>query len=123
MNGTMMTDDMISRVQTASRQTRNTIAIDLDGVIAREHHLDFGKKTPNQKVIDRMWELQEKGWRIVIYTARMDMDVDITRDWLIRNRVPFHHLVFNKPLARYYVDDKNLSVEDFLDGSIEEGVQ
>lgn len=114
-----LTDDVISRIQTATKQTRNTIAIDLDGVIAKEHHLDFLKKTPNQKVIDRMWELQEKGWRIVIHTARMDMDVDVTNAWLETHTVPLDHIIFNKPLAKHYVDDRNLSVDDFLNGSIE----
>lgn len=116
-----ITDTTILRVQTATKQTRNTIAIDLDGVIAIEHHLDFEKKTPNQKIIDRMWALQEKGWRIVIHTARMDMDVDITKAWLLMNNVPCDHIIFNKPLARYYVDDRNLSMADFLNGSIDEG--
>lgn len=115
-----LTDINVLRIQTANKQTRNTISIDLDGVIAREHHLDFGMKTADKKIIERMWELQEKGWRIVINTARMDMDVDVTKEWLRKNNVPYSHLIFNKPLARYYVDDRNLSLADFLNGSIEE---
>jgi len=116
-----LTDINVLRIQTANRQTRNTLSIDLDGVIAKEHHLDFGRKTTDKKIVERMWALQEKGWRIVINTARMDMDVDITKEWLLKNNVPYSHIIFNKPLARYYVDDRNLSVADFLNGSIEEG--
>ena len=35
----------------------------------------------------------------------------ITRDWLSRHSVPYHELIFGKPYADFYVDDKSVPLE------------
>jgi hypothetical protein len=38
---------------------------------------------------------------------------EVTENWLRQNGVPFDELVFGKPIADLYVDDKAMSVKDF----------
>lgn len=42
----------------------------------------------------------------------------LTYHWLIAHGVKFHHLRFGKPAAIYYVDDKSLTPEAFLEREI-----
>ena len=102
-----------------------TIVLDIDDTILHTNDRDFYNSIPNQKVIDKINELYNKGWKIVFMTARGDKSCNtlqekidkydfITRDWLERNNVLYHDLVFGKPNADFYVDDKNMSIEEFL---------
>ena len=38
----------------------------------------------------------------------------ITEKWLLKNNVKYHSLMFGKPNADYYVDDKNISIDEFV---------
>lgn len=103
----------------------NTIVIDIDDTILFTTNRDFENSTPNQKVIDKINELYNKGWKIIFFTARGDRSCvtleekilkydELTRNWLKKNNVCYSDVVFGKPNADFYVDDKNMSVEDFL---------
>ena len=103
----------------------NTIVIDIDDTILFTSNRDFENSTPNQKVIDKINELYNKGWRIVFYTARGDKSCntleekinkydELTRNWLKKNNVCYSDVVFGKPNADFYVDDKNMLIDDFL---------
>lgn len=71
-------------------------------------------------------ELSEKGWKIIIFTSRRmkthSDDVEacyadiglITTDWLDKFSVQWDELIFGKPLADFYIDDKSISFEDVL---------
>lgn len=98
----------------ANDHSQNTYVFDLDGTIAREHHLDYVRKLPNRELIAIMKELSARGKRIVIHTSRMDFDVDLTLDWLRFYQVPFDNIVFNKPIGCVYVDDRAMLPDDFL---------
>ena len=39
---------------------------------------------------------------------------EITEKWLHKNNVKYTRLEFGKPNADYYVDDKNLSIKEFI---------
>lgn len=103
----------------------NTIVIDLDDTICYTENRDFENSTPNEEVINKINELYNKGWKIIIYTARGAKSCntleereqkyrDITEKWLKKNNVQYNELVFGKMNADYYVDDKNMSIEDFI---------
>ena len=73
----------------------------------------------------RFLQEYDKGWNIVIYTARGGKSCktleekekkyrDITEKWLKKNNVKYTELFFGKMNADYYVDDKNLSIEEFI---------
>ena len=103
----------------------NRYVIDLDDTICFTENRDFENSKPYQEVIDKINELYEKGWEIIIYTARGAKSCttilerekkyrSITEEWLKKHKVRYTELVFGKMNADYYVDDKNLSIEEFL---------
>ena len=103
----------------------NTFVIDLDDTICFTENRDFENSKPYKKVIDKINKLYDKGWKIIIYTARgakscktlLDREIKyrgITEAWLHRNNVKFTELVLGKMNADYYVDDKNMTIEEFI---------
>ena len=103
----------------------NTYVIDLDDTICFTENRDFGHSKPYKEVIDKINELYNKGYKIVIATARGAKSCKtledrekkyrkITEKWLQENNVKYTELVFGKMNADYYVDDKNMSIEEFL---------
>ena len=103
----------------------NTFVIDLDDTICFTENRDFEHSKPYKEVIDKVNELYNKGWKIVIYTARGAKSCKtleerekkyraLTEKWLKKNKVEYTELLFGKPNADYYVDDKNMSIEEFL---------
>ena len=103
----------------------NTFVIDIDDTISFTHNRDFENSEPNQPVIDKINELYNKGWKIILCTARgakscrtleerIQKYDKVTRDWMQRHGVQFHDLVFGKMNADYYVDDKAMSIDQFV---------
>ncbi len=78
---------------------------------------------PIKKMITNLQKLHKKGFYIIIYTSRgmlsckdnvhaaYQKNLSITQTWLQENNVPYNELIFGKPFADYYVDDKSLSFE------------
>lgn len=103
------------------------MVVDLDDTISTTTSRDFENAKPITSVIDKINYLYDNGWEIVILTARgqLSCDGDVQKAdlkyrgqieaWLERHKVKYHTLSFNKILAAYYVDDKNLLPEDFVD--------
>lgn len=107
--------------------------MDLDGTICfpnldhKESSERYGKAKPNYDVIFKMRHLSDDGWKFIILTARRMVthsgDVDkiiddvgkITEDWLEKYKVPYEYIQWGKPYAAYYVDDKALTLEGFID--------
>jgi capsule biosynthesis phosphatase len=87
----------------------------------------YASATPIPATINKLREARDKGWYITILTARhmrtSGNDVEhafnklskITEDWLDRNDVPFDQLVFGKPYGVWYIDDKAMTLETFVD--------
>lgn len=102
-----------------------TIVVDIDDTISFTYNRDFINSKPNQKVIDRINELYDDGWNIILFTARGGKSCktlkekekkyrEITEEWLKSHNVKYHTLMFGKPNADYYVDDKNISIDEFI---------
>lgn len=103
----------------------NTFVIDVDDTICFTYNRDFDNSEPNQEVIDKINELYKKGWKIILYTARGAKSCNtlkekekkyraVTEKWLKNHNVLYHELLFGKMNADYYIDDKNMSIEEFL---------
>ena len=106
--------------------------IDLDDTICEPNH--NGENThdkyvlakPIEKTITKINKLYEEGNKIIIHSARRmithDGDIDkiendvrvITEEWLIENNVKYHELIFGKPYGDFYIDDKGVSLNDFI---------
>lgn len=92
--------------------------IDIDGVIAETQETDYEHSKPVYLVINKINSLYEQGHTIKIFTARgsktgMDWK-ELTEKQLAEWGVRYHELIFGKPFANVYIDDKALNVEDWL---------
>ena len=93
-----------------------TIVVDIDGILTKETY-GFGeeyypKRTPNKYTIQTLQEYSERGYTIVLFSARYPEDLDMTREWLNENNVPFDEIVLGKPQAEFYIDDKAINQLD-----------
>ena len=119
----------ISSTQVKEYLTDNTkyktIVIDVDDTISFTYNRDFKNSIPNNQVINKINELYENGWKIILFTARGGKSCktleekeqkyrEITERWLNDHNVKYNELMFGKPNADYYVDDKNISIDEFV---------
>jgi len=107
------TADAVVAFGQTKRPARRTLCIDIDGVLAtivppnRYHDAE-----PLHDAIASVNELFDAGHEIVLFTARgsatgidwHDLTERQMREWGVR----YHRLVFGKPAADYYVDDRAL---------------
>jgi len=113
----------------AQRNEYGTIVVDIDDTLLYTINRDFEHSIPYQDVIDKVNEFHNQGWRIVLFTARgakscktLDERIAkydaVTRRWLNEHGVLYDELVFGKMNADYYVDDKNISIDEFKSMSV-----
>jgi capsule biosynthesis phosphatase len=107
---------------------RPTIVVDLDGTLCEQTRGgdEYANAAPRRDMIEKVNEYHDRGWRVVIFTARgmnsrngnvwqaIEDYHGITTTWLYANGVKYHELQFGKPAATWYVDDKGMSPDDFL---------
>jgi CMP-N,N'-diacetyllegionaminic acid synthase len=97
---------------------RKTFVIDIDGTICSQDGANYETAKPNQKVIDVGNRLFDNGHKIVYFTARgSTTGIDwskVTESQLSNWGVRYHELLFGKPYGNYYVDDKSMAIDDFL---------
>jgi len=89
---------------------------DIDGVIAEfRGDLDYSSALPNRKMIGIINRLYDAGNRIVLFTARgyvTKIDwAETTRKQLDEWGLQYHELLFGKPNADFYIDDKMLDLQ------------
>ena len=108
---------------------KEQIVIDIDGTLTVESQKDkdidfyrvapikmakkFDKSVPNKNMIKKVNELSKK-YVICIWTSRSDVFQDVTIRWLKKHKVKYDFLQMGKPFAKYYVDDKFMSPDMFL---------
>ena len=108
----------------------NTVCVDIDDTISFTTNRDFENAEPNQPMIDKINAFHNAGWKIILATARGAKSCKtieerikkydkITRKWLKKHHVEYDELIFGKPNADFYIDDKNISINEFLDFKIE----
>jgi uncharacterized HAD superfamily protein len=95
------------------------ICVDVDDTLTHETCWTVEQcenATPRQDVIDRVNEVSITNF-IVIYTARRDFLIPATLKWLRKHGVVFHAFSNNKcPTDIGYLDDKAITIKDFLKG-------
>lgn len=93
------------------------ICCDIDGVIAsKTPENDYRKAQPMERNICLLNALYERGCHIVLFTARgyktgLDWQAVTTRQMEEWN-VHYHELLFGKPDADIYIDDKLFGIDD-----------
>ena len=107
------------------------IVVDLDDTLSKTTTRDFNKAEPNLNVIHKVNYLYDEGWEVIILTARGQLSCkgnvneadkkyrNQIESWLKKHSVKYHVLSFNKILAAYYIDDKGIQPDAFVDLHIE----
>ena len=93
-------------------------AIDIDGVLCDEMLGDYEKSTPDYKVIQKVNKLYEDGHTIKIFTGRGSATGIDWKEFTIKQfgmwGVKYHELIFGKPVADVFVDDKAVNIKDWI---------
>lgn len=103
-----------------------TLVVDFDDTIAITKNRDWENAEPNQPLINRLNQLSEDGWTVHIVTARGSISCKTREDakekysqqikcWLENHDVCYDSLSFEKKLAAYYIDDKGITPEQFVE--------
>lgn len=91
--------------------------IDVDNTICSQEK-DYSQAKPYLGRIEKINELYNKGHTIVYFTARgTETGIDwskITKDQFKKWGVKYHELIFGKPSADFYIDDKNLDLKEIF---------
>lgn len=107
------------------------IVVDFDDTLAFHQSRKFDSARPNEVLINKLNHLYDQGWQIDIFTARGSISCSTREEarekyessivaWLKKYNVKYNMLSFDKPLAAYYIDDKGIMPEDFLEVDIRE---
>lgn len=103
------------------------IVFDVDDTICKNGRVNgYLNAEPMLDVIEKINHLHDLGYIIVLNTARgmISCEGDISKikakneevliEWLRKNNVHYDELHFGKPLGDLYVDDKGISLDDFM---------
>ena len=110
-------------VTNSSNRNHRVFCFDIDGVICTvTPDNNYSLCQPCHEVIEKINVIYSIGHKVILFTARgyktgIDWS-DITRSQLQSWGVKYHELLFGKPAADYYIDDRNLSLE-LLDYTLE----
>lgn len=92
-------------------------SIDIDDTIFHTNGTNYEMILPNSEVIEKINRLYDAGNTIVLNTGRgYESKIDyraLTEYQLYIHGVKYHTLLFTKPSADVYIDDKALNVEDW----------
>jgi capsule biosynthesis phosphatase len=103
-----------------------TIICDFDDTLAFTHNRDWANAVPNLPLIEKLNNLYDQGWTIIVLTARGNLSCKTREEadvkyrhqietWLSDNNVKYTELSFAKRLAALYIDDKNLRPDEFVE--------
>ena len=112
----MVREELAARSVAGAAGARRVICVDIDGVIATAGPADrYEDAQPIQTAIDTVNRLHDAGHEIILFTARGTLTgLDwrpVTERQLKTWDVRYDRLLFGKPAADVYVDDRALSPE------------
>jgi len=92
-------------------------AIDIDGVLCDDMLGEYENSTPDYGVIRKVNKLYEDGHTIKIFTGRGSATGIDWKEFTIKQLkswgVKYHELIFGKPVADVFVDDKAINIKDW----------
>lgn len=112
---------------TEQQHHSTTVIVDFDDTLAITLNRDWENAKPNQPLIDKLVQLKGSGWTVHVVTARGQLSCKGDSDaadkkyrtqiekWLDTHGVPYDSLSFQKKLGAYYIDDKGITPEDFIE--------
>ncbi|MER2269206.1 HAD family hydrolase [Methylobacterium oxalidis] len=116
--------------QHGERDRMKVIVIDLDGTLTVDAPGEpYETRQPRRDVIEKLRSVKEKGYRVVVQTARnmnsFSGNIGLINvrtlpgvlEWLARHNVPFDEVIVGKPWCGaegFYVDDKAVRPDEFV---------
>ena len=105
------------------------ICVDLDGTICTTKlpEQSYQDVVPLENAIETLEFLKERGYYIIIFTARnmrtcnnnlgrvIANQAKLVVDWLEKYCVPYDELLFGKPHVDYFIDDKGIKFTNWND--------
>lgn len=102
-----------------------TVVCDIDDTISFTTSRDWKNAKPNLPLIKKLNDLYDNGWTIIYATARGSISCEtrekarekyepIILEWFKRWNVKYSKLSFMKELGMYYIDDKSVKPDEFL---------
>jgi hydroxymethylpyrimidine pyrophosphatase-like HAD family hydrolase len=94
-----------------------TYVFDMDGTICTQKHpdkADWRTAKPITKMVKIINRLFDEGNTIYIFTCRPLSKHKVTKQWLGKYDVKYHHIVFDKPPGDVFVDDKAIKPQLFM---------
>lgn len=104
-----------------------SIVFDVDDTISFRLSDDAprGDELPNLYLINIIRELHSKGWEIILHTARGwarpggiarhgEAVMKEVEEFCLKHQIPFSEIQVGKPPAVYYVDDRGMHWQDFI---------
>jgi len=104
------------------------LIVDLDGTLTAANTSDYKNVLPREDVIARLREYKDKGFDIIISTARNMRThkgnvgkinihtLPIITEWLDKHNVPYDEILVGKPWCGhegFYIDDKAIRPSEF----------
>lgn len=111
-------------------KNNNVLVFDLDGTLCEiDKNKDYSELEPIYSVVKSLKFYKDKGYWIIIHTARQMRTYDgnlgminantsqLTIEWLNKNDIPFDEIHFGKPWCGkngFYIDDKAIRPDEFV---------
>ena len=109
----------------------STIAVDFDGTLYDDQPSHYG--APRIDVINKLIVLQKKGVKLVLWTCREADKLADAIEWCKHYGLVFDainedldeikkkgYIKSPKPMVHWYLDDRAISIKDFLESTISE---
>ncbi|CAH7462182.1 Phosphatase IIIC [Vibrio chagasii] len=111
------------------------LVVDLDGTLTKADTSDYQNVSPRRDVIEQIKKYKEKGFEIVIATARNMRTYEgnvgkinihtlpIIIEWLDNHDVPYDEVIVGKPWCGhdgFYIDDRSIRPSEFATLTFEE---
>lgn len=89
-----------------------TVCIDIDHTLCvPSGPQGYGDATCVPGAVDVLKDLRAHGWTVVLLTGRHFNHWETTVEWLSTNGFEYDQIVFGKPPARFYVDDRAIAFD------------
>lgn len=98
--------DRISRFFIYLNKIKPVIAVDIDGVLCEEKN-DYASR---KKIADTKDYINQDAY-IVLYTSRLEIDRQVTKKWLDKNKIHYDALIMNKLPYTKLIDDRSYYCE------------